>query len=167
MNNQIIIKYLSNQGFLFQWFCPSLLPIAPMFVFSCKTLTFQKEINQAMNKFLKFQYQIQNHIIYLFSCDSSVSLTTTICMGFNVYIQFSTISCWLGEEKPIVTTLTKYDLLKVSHITWKNKPSFCSDSCDEIHATIKLQKLHWNILDNSWNFIWNFLGTHLTPLKLP
>ena len=30
----------------------------------------------------------------------------------------------------------------------KNKPYFCSGSCDEIHATTKLQnKTHWNILE--------------------
>ena len=36
----------------------------------------------------------------------------------------------------------------------KNKPSFCSGSCNEIHATTLLQwKIYWNILE--------------TPLKLP
>ena len=45
-----------------------------------------------------------------------------------------------------------------------NKPSFCSGSCDEIYATIKLQKLHWNILENFWNFIWNLQGTHLNTI---
>ena len=46
----------------------------------------------------------------------------------------------------------------------KNKPSFCSGSCNEIHARKKLQnktslKNSWNTLEN---FNWNFLETHLT-----
>ena len=60
-----------------------------------------------------------------------------------------------------------------------NKPSFCSGSCDEIHAT-KLQKklnlktldtslklfmkFYWNTLDTFFKCPWNFLKT---SLKLP
>ena len=69
----------------------------------------------------------------------------------------------------------------------KNKPSFCSGSCDEIQSTTKLQnKLHWKILETpvnlfmkfSWNTLesslkhfWNYFETPfellLDTLKLP
>ena len=69
-------------------------------------------------------------------------------------------------------------IILTNHIL-TNKPSFCSGSCDEIHATKVQKKLHLKILDTpleifikfSWNTLhiffkhpWNFLKTFM---KLP
>ena len=86
---------------------------------------------------------------YIVYCDSHSFFTFGLCVFLlQVRAGFQNRKCKSGR-------LYK-DLYKL------NKPSFCSGSCDEIQATIKLQKLHWNILENSWNFIWNILGTHLS-----
>ena len=71
---------------------------------------------------------------------------------------------------------------------WINKPSFCSGSWDEIHATTKLQNktslkhswntletffwkvletnltLYWNNLETSLKGLWNYLETHFELL---
>ena len=59
-------------------------------------------------------------------------------------------TCELGWE----SIKKRTDFLGLS--LFQNKPSFCSGSCDEIHATKLQKKLHLKILDTSLKLFMKF-----------